>query len=184
MSNPTVSHRFLALGEFFFGKGHVRVETMLGTCIAITLWNPRKRLGGICHYLLPSRGASARCSGGPEGAYAAEVMDLFAEALRRSRTRPADYEVKLFGGGHMFPDQLSEPGCREQTCSDEKRLTCPSVGCKNICAGRQLLAECGYSILAQDVGGHGSRQIRFDVWSGDVWVRHGGSISDGLSATT
>lgn len=43
-------------GELFFGKEDVVVKTLLGSCIAITLWHPEQKQGGMCHYMLPTRG--------------------------------------------------------------------------------------------------------------------------------
>ncbi len=181
MNGATVPQRFLPIGDYYFGSDPIRVHTVLGTCIAITLWHPVSRLGGICHYLLPTRGSSSTSMRAPRGVYADEVMLLFGESLRRSRTRPKEYVVKIFGGGNMFPDQMRGLGCTGRGCTDPLREACPSVGCKNIFAGRRLLAEGGFSITAQDVGGHGSRQVLFDIWNGDVWVRQGGTMGESLS---
>ena len=46
---------FLQPGEFYFGEGKTRVRTLLGSCVAITLWHPRLHLGGMSHYVLPNR---------------------------------------------------------------------------------------------------------------------------------
>ena len=57
-------------GELFFGKEDVVVRTVLGSCIAITLWHPEQKQGGMCHYMLPSRRnpsakLDGRYAGGP-----------------------------------------------------------------------------------------------------------------------
>jgi chemotaxis protein CheD len=176
MNGPLIESRFLPLGDYYFGGETVRIQTVLGTCVSITLWHPGRKQGGMCHYLLPERTPHSGTAGEKRGAYATEVMELFAESLRETGTLPRDYVVKLFGGGHMFPEQLSAPECRSRRCTDARRQSCANVGCKNICAGRRLLAERGFVIQAEDVGGHGSRQVHFDVWSGDVWVRQGAPV--------
>ena len=33
-------------GELFFGKEDVVLKTVLGSCIAITLWHPEQKMGG------------------------------------------------------------------------------------------------------------------------------------------
>ncbi len=177
MSTTPATDRFLALGEFYFGSGNVRIRTVLGTCVSITLWHPRRRLGGICHYLLPLRGDSLHGRNAPIGTYAEDVLRLCAEALRQSRTAPADYVVKMFGGGHMFPAQILDVQCRNQSCSDAARRLCANIGCKNVSAGRRLLSEAGFAIAGEDVGGHGSRQLMFDLGSGEVWVRRGDAMA-------
>jgi len=169
----------LPAGQFFFGRGQVRVQTVLGTCVAIAVWHPIRRIGGICHYLLPARGAGQSAGGAPPGMYADEVMELFADALRDTNTLPQEYVVKIAGGGHMFPEQLANTDCRDGGCTSAQRVSCQSVGCKNICAARMLLRDAGYSIAAEHVGGEGSRRLVFELWSGDLWVKRGAARAAG-----
>jgi chemotaxis protein CheD len=92
---------FLQPGEFYFGEGKTRIRTLLGSCVAITLWHPRLHLGGMSHYVLPNR--RHRKKHEPlDGRYADEVMEMFMRELRHSHTKPGEYEVKIFGGGRMF----------------------------------------------------------------------------------
>jgi chemotaxis receptor (MCP) glutamine deamidase CheD len=77
----------------------------------------------------------------------------------------------------MFPNQLENPTCRAGTCDEAERIRCSSVGCQNIAAARGLLGSADYSIRVEDVGGHGSRHVTFDVPSGEVWIQRGAVIA-------
>ncbi len=167
---------YLPAGQFHFGAGRARVHTLLGTCIAIALWHPERMLGGLCHYLLPTRRPGPVDDALP-GLYADEVMGLFSRALLKSGTRPADYVVKIVGGGNMFPGQLLRGGCEGKRCSAARMTECQSVGCKNISAARTLLGAQGFRIAAENVGGRGSRQVVFDLSCGDLWIKHGKAIT-------
>lgn len=182
MTGPTVAEIHLPAGQFYFGSGQVRVHTVLGTCVAIAVWHPIKRIGGICHYLLPARAAGGSADGTPPGLYADQVMGLFADALRDTKTLAREYVVKVAGGGHMFPDQLLDTDCRDGGCTSARRAGCLSVGCKNICAARVLLRGAGYSIASEHVGGQGSRRVIFELWSGDVWIKRGSAMPGGRVA--
>ena len=46
---------FIRPGEFYFGDGNTRIRTILGSCVAVTLWHPERHIGGMCHYMLPRR---------------------------------------------------------------------------------------------------------------------------------
>ncbi len=46
---------FLHPGEFHFADGETHIHTLLGSCVAITLWHPYLRIGGMCHFVLPER---------------------------------------------------------------------------------------------------------------------------------
>jgi chemotaxis protein CheD len=174
---PSGSEIFLSPGDFHAGSGAVRVRTVLGTCVAITMWHPVARCGAICHILLPARGAMRRHEQHKPGLYADEVMLMFAQSLLRTRTEPREYEVKIFGGGSMFPEQMLGLDCRGAACTGLGNGPCRHVGCQNVTAARRLLLAGGYSIAGEDTGGSGSRQLMFDLEDGAVWVRRGGVMS-------
>lgn len=154
-SAPDLLEIFLQPGEFHFGEGRTRIRTLLGSCVAIALWHPRRSIGGLCHYMLPSR-PRRRAGEAPDGRYADEAMELFARELHRTRTAPEDYVAKLFGGGAMFARHSDRVDIAE----------------RNVQAGRELAAAHGLRLQAEHLGGRGHRNVILDLWSGDVWVRH------------
>lgn len=160
-----VTEIFLQPGEFHFGDALTRVRTILGSCVSITLWHPRLRIGGMCHFMLAQR-SPGRAAATLDGRYAEEAMELFRRELRQSGTRPAQYDVKLFGGGDMFPGAHKAPAGIP-------------IARKNVEIGRALVLRDGFSIKAENLGGNGYRQIVFDIWSGNVWVRHVDMDKDG-----
>jgi chemotaxis protein CheD len=147
---------FLQPGEWWFGDRSTRIRTVLGSCVSITLWHADALLGGMCHYMLPMRPLSRK--GPPDARYADDAIALLLEQIRRSGTDPRDYQAKMFGGGDMFPGG--------------RRRGADQVGARNIEAGRQLLRRHGFTCRAEHLGGAGHRNLIFEVWSGDVWVRH------------
>lgn len=144
-------------GDFHFGSGRTRISTLLGSCISITLWHPRKRIGGMCHYMLAERNAqNTRPSGtAPDGRYASEAFELFLQNVIAADTRPSEYQAKLFGGGNMFIGGKS--GSMD-------------IGRRNIEYGRNLLAAKNIALIAEHVGGSGRRKLHFELWSGHVWL--------------
>ena len=146
---------FLQPGEFYFGDRQTRIRTLLGSCVAITLWHPGKLIGGMCHYMLPER--PGRRAMTPDGRYGDEAFSLLLREIAKANTRPHEYEVKMFGGANMFPSR--------QRCGRDH------IGLKNTRAGKSLVQLHGLRCKAQDVGGAGHRNVIFDIWSGHVWVR-------------
>lgn len=177
MSGPAVNDIYLPAGHFHFGGGNVRVHTLLGTCVAITMWHPARRIGGICHYLLPVRRAPSDADSGPCGLYADEAMNLFTQALNASDTHPHEFIVKIAGGGNMFPAQMAGSACPNGACSTARRSACQSVGCRNIGIAHTLLGAGGFAIAAEHVGGDGSRQVIFELATGDVWIKRGAPMT-------
>ena len=150
---------FLQPGEFYFGENKTRIRTLLGSCVAITLWHPKLRVGGMCHYMLPRRPRRKGSETEPlDGRYAEDAMKMFLGEIRGSRARACEFQVKLFGGGSMFRTTHPLDGR-------------PTIAEANVEFGRAAIAQWGFKLSAEDLGGHGHRNVILDVWSGDVWVR-------------
>ncbi len=147
---------FLQPGEFYFGDRDTRIRTLLGSCVAITLWHPRLHIGGMCHFMLPAR--AVKPSDVLDGRYADEAMLLFQKEVRAAKTKPGEYQAKMFGGGNMF--------------RMPQRTDCVDVACRNVMAARHLLRHHGHDVVSEHVGMHGHRNVIFELWSGDVWMRH------------
>ena len=157
MVRDEVLEIFLQPGEFYFGENNTRIRTLLGSCVAVTLWHPGRHIGGMCHYMLPERPSSG--AGAPlDGRYADEAIQLFLRELRASRTRPAEYQEKLFGGGNMF---AGSPPARRPL----------NISVRNVEVGRHLIRQHGFRLAAEDLGGKVHRNVMLDLWNGDVWVR-------------
>lgn len=154
MSPAPVDDLFLHPGEFYFGTAPARIGTLLGSCVAVTLWHPGRRIGGMCHILLYGRRRSGSEALDPR--YADETIELFARELRLRRLAPEECQAKLFGGGRMFSGQ---------------RLGPLEIGRRNIEAARGALAAHGLRIVAEHVGGTGRRRLNFDLSTGEVWLR-------------
>lgn len=148
---------FLQPGEFYFGDANTRIRTLLGSCVAITMWHPLLRVGGMCHYLLPTR--ERRVAAGLDGRYGDEAVQLFLQEMAARGTQAREYQIKLFGGGNMFP-------------ALGRKAKAMEIGARNISLAQAALESLGGQVLAQHVGDTGHRAIIFDVWSGDVWVKH------------
>lgn len=148
---------FLQPGEFFVGDATLRLRTMLGSCVAITLWHPVLRVGAMSHFLLADRGR-ARGDEPLDARYGDEALALMMHGLLEEHVKPQACEAKIFGGGNMFPS------------ATHASVQGP-IGCRNGEAARQMLAEQGIAVRREHLFGNGHRQIVFDINSGSVWVR-------------
>jgi chemotaxis protein CheD len=147
---------FLNPGEYYFGDRHTRVRTLLGSCIAVTVWHPQRRVGGMCHFLLPRRVATRQSGLDPR--YGVEAVMLLLRDAVAADADPSQCRFKMFGGGNMFHGPRG---------SDRFE-----IGARNADAVEQLFAELGLELDVRQVGGSGHRAVIFDINSGDVWLRH------------
>lgn len=151
---------FLQPGEHYFGDRETRIRTVLGSCVSATVWHPRLTVGGMCHFMLPSRSLEKRQEAphqGPDGRYADEAFDLLLKEIDAVGVSHREFQVKLFGGGNMFPDHKKGDN---------------HVGQKNVDTAKQLVKRHGFNCVAEHLGGIGHRNVIFDVWSGEVWLKH------------
>jgi chemotaxis protein CheD len=147
---------FLQPGELFVGDANFKIRTILGSCVSITLWHPASRMGGMSHFLLPTRSHMA-IGESLDGRYGDEALQLILSDLKASGIVPSSCEGKIFGGGNMFPDHT--------------QMGTINVGKRNGEAARELLCRHGIKVTSESLFGIGHRQIIFDVSKGDVWSR-------------
>lgn len=142
-------------GQWHFGQGAL-LRTLLGSCVAITLWHPGRQWGGMCHYLLPSR--VNRGQAALDGRYGDEAIELLVQALKRTGSKPADYLAHLYGGADTMPDGMNVKF---------------NVGQRNIEQGWALIDQHGFQLQDVDVGDNVPRTVSLDLPSGKVEVKRG-----------
>jgi chemotaxis protein CheD len=158
-----VAEIMLHPGEHAVRQHQHRIRTLLGSCVAITLWHRARRIGAMCHYMLPTRGKSGKSPVGmPDGRYGEEALGLMLQGLAALKVAPLECEAKLFGGGV----QLHAPRYLD-------------VGRLNGEAGRDMLQQLGIPVVAESLFGFGYRRICFDVCSGEVLQWKGGDVDIG-----
>jgi len=133
----------------------VIVTLGLGSCVAIMLYDPEAKVGGMAHVLLPSK-SLARDADNPAKFPETAVPLLTARlgALGADRRRLI---AKLAGGASMFAS-LMTPGTLQ-------------MGERNIVAARNALRLAAIPIQREAVGGAQGRSIRFHLADGRVEVR-------------
>ncbi|MBY0419807.1 MAG: chemotaxis protein CheD [Pararheinheimera sp.] len=146
-------------GEYYFSNDpNTRIRTLLGSCVSVTLWHPKLKTGGMCHFLLPKRKHSLEELNiqQADARYAEEALWLLQQEVKQAGLPLSQFQAKLFGGGRMFNHEAG-------SISD--------VGYKNIQMAKDLLHKMGLHSISEHVGGTGHRNVFFDLWNGDVWVR-------------
>lgn len=154
---------FLQPGDVFFGDHNHRIRTMLGSCVAIAFWHQRLCLGGMCHFMLPTSG-SRKQGQLLDGRYADQAVLMLMNEMKKHGTPHTEYKAKIFGGGDMFSTLNMSYGL--------------DIGKQNIEAAKKLIEGNGFECIAHHLGGNGHRNVIFNVWNGDVWMRHNDVESD------
>ncbi|MCQ4315077.1 chemotaxis protein [Stutzerimonas zhaodongensis] len=134
--------RFLLPGEYLFGKHPGSVVTLLGSCVAIVLWHPQRRILAVSHFVVPGGAFDQNDTRSGEA-----VFLLLQQDMVRHRTAPEEYRKGIYGGG---------------TCLQPGRPGSLQIGLKNIAFARERFGQFGWRVDDQQLGGMGYRRLTVD----------------------
>ena len=124
------------------------VSTILGSCIAVCLWDERRALGGINHFMLPLWNGEGLAT--PK--YGNIAMEKLVERMRAYGCREPDLVAKVFGGASVIRGEAGATG----------------IGERNFTVAKELLAARGIPLVASAVGGELGMKIHFNTMTGRV----------------
>jgi chemotaxis protein CheD len=127
----------------------------LGSCVAIVLYDPVARVGGLAHVLLPDESMSRDRSNPAK--FPATAVPLVIEQMGRLGAVPGRIRARIAGGASMFGNLGASGGI--------------NIGERNVAAVRQVLATRRIDIVAEDTGSDYGRSVYFNVADGRVEVR-------------
>lgn len=147
-------------GESRLVRGPAILRTVLGSCVGVTFLIERLGIGALCHPMLPS--VPGRAQGQLSPAAARRYVDFairdLAAQLDALGARRDETQVKLFGGADVL---LAAEGAAAR----------PTVGKMNAERALRVLADEGYHVIAQRLGGRQGFHIDFDTVTGEVRLR-------------
>ena len=139
----------------------VLVTYALGSCVAVSIYDPVACVGGLLHFMLPSAPAEAAGSRKSPWMFAdLGIPLLFREAYTRGAQKNR-LRVRAAGGAQIM---------------DESGVF--NIGHRNCLALRKILWKAGVMLHAEDTGGTLARTMRFDVGSGRVFLRTPGAAEE------
>ena len=124
-------------------KGEV-LATLLGSCVAVILTDPRRTIGAMCHIVHSRTPLSHAKRDTSFGTVAMEAMD---NLLMARGINPQMCEAYVYGGGNMFPGLITQS----------------NVGDANALWTLTMLRERGVRVVEKDLGGRVYRRIRWCV---------------------
>lgn len=137
----------------------------LGSCVAVALYDPGLKMGGLAHILLPGPAPGnrpfARFSSLSPYKYADQALPALLAAMIREGSAPGRLTAVIAGGANMF----SVPDERE----DLLPLS-PGVGKRNVVSVKEHLERLAIRLRGEDVGGGNGRTVTFDTATGRVEV--------------
>jgi chemotaxis protein CheD len=137
----------------------VLVTYALGSCIAVTIYDPVAKVAGMLHYMLPESNIDAAKAQQNPFMFADTGIPMLLQQVKAGGAQPRRTVVRLTGGAQV----LDGEGVFQ-------------IGKRNYLAARKILWKAGILIAAEVVGGEVSRTVRLEVGTGRMWLREGGEI--------
>ena len=160
---------------------HNLITSGVGSCLVITLYDPKLQIGALAHTMVPSSAkrdtqyhqrASAHISleastvaqacavaervstEAEDTKYVDVAIDKMLKGLEANGSKREDLEAKLIGGANMFSSIISN-----------------DIGKDNILSAREKLQAEGIKIVGECVGGSQGRSVEFSPTTGVVAVK-------------
>jgi chemotaxis protein CheD len=121
----------------------VIMSTVLGSCVAVCLYDPNAQVGGMNHFLL----AGSNQGSSDDLKYGVNAMELLINHLLRTGAQRHALIAKMFGGSSM---------------TDHSR----DIGQSNATFARDFLRQEGINCISESLGGDKARRLQFTPTTG------------------
>ncbi len=150
-----VNTHFLHAGQVHISQTGQSIVTILGSCVAVCLWDPIRAIGGATHYLLPSwdgRGAAS-----PR--YGDVAISALLQKLTEAGAQKDQLRAKVFGGGCLFDFMRGQDSGKDH------------LGKRNVQMALETLTKQHIPVVSVEVGVDKGQRIVFHTDSGESSVK-------------
>ncbi len=143
-----MTRHFLYPSTMYASHEPSEVTTILGSCVAVCLWDRTSGIGGINHYMLPTWNGMELAS--PK--YGNIAIERLVEKMVQLGCRTNNLVAKIFGGGEVisFSSNIMH------------------IGQRNIMVAEEMLEEKHIPIIGRSTGGNSGRKIIYNTHTGEV----------------
>jgi chemotaxis protein CheD len=154
----------IALKEIKVNTGEVKVSSTpavftskgIGSCVVLFIYDPRKKIGGVAHIMLPGTQTSMLTM--RKAMFANTAPSYLTSRLVENGADPAHLKAKIIGGGNMF-DWADAEGMR-------------NLGMKNIDQVKRELLRQKIYLAAEEIGGNSGKTVRCYTDTGQVHIKN------------
>ena len=139
---------FLYPAELYVSKVPYQINTILGSCVTVCLYDPILNIGGMNHFMLPYWNGQGLAS--PK--YGNIAIEKLLDKMLSFGCNKNSIKAKIFGGGEVIETQIVQF----------------HIGARNIEVAKLALEEKKIQIVSSSVGGKLGRKIEFMTSTGEV----------------
>jgi chemotaxis protein CheD len=153
----TMIKKFLKSGEFYITNKPMILESLVGSCVSVCLYNVKNGSAAMNHFLRAHPVGDGAVDIGEFGNTSTKHM---ISKLMAVDDAPSHYKAMVFGGAAVVKVAGMD--------SD--------IGRNNVEVALKALAEARIRVVKKDVLGSRGRRIQFNTETGDVEYRFAGDI--------
>lgn len=139
---------YLEPGYIFFSKKPAAVRTVLGTCVAVCIWDRELKFGGMNHFIHPRTTEAVKATPQYGNVATAALIRIMEEAGSQRENMIA----QIVGGAAPEANAVRH------------------VGDENVRVAREVLQRKGVSIVSEDTSGSVGRKLLFETGTGQLAV--------------
>lgn len=144
-NHPAEMEYFLKPGYIIVYQIPAVVYIVLGSCVAVSLWDKELKIGGLCHYQFPTPPKKTD----PTARFGSVAIPKLYRMLLEEGARAEYIEAQIFGGA-------DQPG------SD--------MGNQNVEKAREVLDRMDLRVVSMDVGGEKGRKVVYHVHTNQALI--------------
>jgi len=148
MPTPIRERKYVMPGQIYVSDRPTAISTILGSCVAVCLWDEQRQVGGLNHFMLPFAVGTALAS--PR--FGNVAMDMLVQQIVAAGGRQPSLRARVFGGSCMFESMRSSA----------------HLGQKNADLALEVLRKLRIDVLQVDVGGNRGRKVIFNTDEGST----------------
>ncbi len=139
---------YLLPGELIVTADPVKISTILGSCVAVCLFDRDKRISGMNHYMLPLN----KSNDPNKFRYGDTSLTWMLKEMIKTGAQKSSIRARIYGGSSMFME------------------TGPSfnIGKQNVEVALHFLMENNIPVNSVETGGKVGRKVVFDTSAGVI----------------
>ncbi len=130
---------YLLPGEYVATREDVEITTILGSCVSVALYDPQKKITGLCHYLI----GRLKNTPGSILRYGDQAIPILIDEMISLGANPKALVAKIYGGARVIENNSIGAG----------------IGQENIAVAREILNQKHIPIVTDDTGGLLGRKL-------------------------
>lgn len=139
---------FLKPGYILVANRPTVISTVLGSCVAVCLYDRKRKVGGMNHFMSPFISEPGRATARYGNVSTLALIGM----MIKDGSKVRNLEAQIFGGAF------------------NRGVSNRDVGRENVRVARRILARKKIKLVSEDVGGEKGRKIIYNTSTNDVAV--------------